>query len=268
MRFEQRDWSLRWREIASLTPEAYGAYVRRIVREHIPGRLKELNMTMGEGWKELLEDEGIAASFYEDIRFMAAHARIVPDWERAAGGRDLLIFEAGQGLALDEGNRADFPYLTPSRTGSYVSAARIAALAGETETSVCYVTRSYLTRHGAGPLPTQCSMEEINPGIRDLTNVPNPHQESIRYGRFDSRAAADRIERDFTASARILPGLKKAVLVTHLNETGGKLAGDGSLAEFIYRFDRAWLSFHKTGQRQEAPGPRSATHRSASQNCL
>ena len=152
------------------------------------------------------------------------------------------MFEAGQGLALDAGNRADYPHLTPSRTTSLISACRVAALPGETETEIVYVTRSYLTRHGAGPLPTECPKAAINPDMEDRTNVPNPHQQTLRYGRFDAKAVLARVEADLADSRTVLPSLESAVLITHLNETGGQLFGGDDLAAFAGRFDRAFAS--------------------------
>ena len=40
----------------------------------------------------------------------------------------------------------------------------------------------------------------------------------------------------------VLPGVRSCALITHLNETGGRLAGDMSLLDFIVRFDRALVS--------------------------
>ena len=65
------------------------------------------------------------------------------------------------------------------------------------DVEVCYVTRTYLTRHGAGPFPEECGKDEINPDMRDLTNVPNPHQGTLRYGRLDEKAFIRRIREDF-----------------------------------------------------------------------
>jgi adenylosuccinate synthase len=53
------------------------------------------------------------------------------------------------------------------------------------EIEVCYVTRTYITRHGAERFDTECNKSEINDHIIDLTNIPNPFQDSIRYGFID-----------------------------------------------------------------------------------
>lgn len=85
-----------------------------------------------------------------------------------------VVFEGAQGLALDA--CADgFPHVTRSRTGM----TNVRLLAGEADLSVqpVYVTRWYLTRHGAGPLPEEMPTPDY---VVDRTNVPNEHQGVMR----------------------------------------------------------------------------------------
>lgn len=242
VRYERTDWALSFGALAQLTEAEFAAYCRRICREYIPARLASLGMAAGEQWQPLLTDEGIIRNACADLRDMAAAVRVYEDWTAMAQDWPALVFEAGQGLALDEHNLADFPHLTPSRTTSCVSAGRIAALPGETETELRYVTRTYLTRHGAGPFPTECPMADINPDMRDMTNVPNPHQQQLRYGLFDAQAVLARVRADAEAARSVLPEARTAILVTHLNETDGELTGGAGLADFTAHFDRVYLS--------------------------
>lgn len=242
LRFERSGFALDYGRLAQLSFDGYRRYCRRILSEYLPGRLAALGMRAGADWLPLLADEGILAHSWEDLRAMLAATEIYERWEDAAAPWDALLFEAGQGLALDEFNAADAPHLTPSRTTSRVSAERVAVLPGRTDAQVVYVTRAYLTRHGAGPLPGECPREAIDPAIVDRTNVPNPHQQSLRYGRFDARAVLARVDADLKSSREVLPGLRSAALITHLNETGGRLFGGGELAAFAGRFDRAFVS--------------------------
>ena len=165
------------------------------------------------------------------------------DWCDTASQYASLIFEAGQGLALDQNNMVDFPHLTPSHTTSLISAQRIAALPGSTKTELLYVTRSYLTRHGAGPFRTECPRDKINPTIVDRTNTPNPHQQSLRYGLFDGQAVLARVRADREKTRAVLPDAAAAVMVTHLNETDAEICGDITLSEFVKHFDRVYLSY-------------------------
>ena len=57
-------------------------------------------------------------------------------------------FEGAQGLCLDMDNKEAWPHVTHSKTGMH----NVRQLwKGEFETY--YVSRTYFTRHGAGPLP-------------------------------------------------------------------------------------------------------------------
>ena len=242
LRYLNTSWALRWNALTRLSEEDFRAYCRRIAGEYIPARLKELRMTAGDAWQPLLHDDGILTAAWRDLREMAARTESSPGWANTASRYASLIFEAGQGLALDQDNTADFPHLTPSHTTSLISARRIAALPGKTQTEILYVTRSYLTRHGAGPLPTECPRERINPAIVDRTNVPNPHQQSLRYGFFDGQAMLSRVEADRRHTLAALPAARAAILITHLNETNGQLCGDMTLPQLTASFDRAYFS--------------------------
>ena len=245
LRFKNTDWAMHFGEIINCSLEEMRRYHKRILREYVPGRLEAVGAVMTDEWTDVLNDPGIADAFWSDIQQMREHTEISNSWAAAAEGYSTLVFEAGQGLALDKYNLENFPHLTPSRTTSFVSAERIKTLPGETKTEIVYVTRSYFTRHGAGPFPTECRKEEINPDIVDLTNVPNPHQQSIRYGRFSVNEIMKRIEKDRSDTNTILP-VKTAIFVTHLNETGGDICGDTDMARLVENFDKAYCSSKNT----------------------
>ena len=252
-RYEQTDWALDFGALSRLTAEEFRRYCLRIAREYIPRRLAAEHTALPEDWKELLGSEGLIRHSWEDLRAMAAETEVFRDWKTAAAPFATLIFEAGQGLALDEFNLAASPHLTPSRTTSFVSASRIAQLGRPVDTEVVYVTRSYLTRHGAGPLPTECPMSRINPEIVDLTNMPNPYQQTLRYGTFEAGEVLSRIRADREATRQLLPQARFSALVTHLNETGGEIFGNTTLREYAAHFDRVWISASKYSARPLDP---------------
>jgi adenylosuccinate synthase len=98
-----------------------------------------------------------------------------------------VVFEGAQGLALDM-DKGMYPHVTRSNTGLK----NIVALAGKRQVEVVYVTRAYLTRHGAGRLETE--QTEFTP--RDKTNVTNEFQGALRYGWLDIDALHSRISDD------------------------------------------------------------------------
>jgi adenylosuccinate synthase len=89
---------------------------------------------------------------------------------------DNVIFEGAQGLRLDQYSK-DFPHVTYSNTGLENVAKILEGVCGQRELRVYYVTRSYLTRHGTGPLDNEIE----NPGIVDKTNLENPFQGPLRF---------------------------------------------------------------------------------------
>ena len=242
LRYLNTPWALRWDALKHQSEADFRTYCQRITGEYIPARLREVRMKMSAAWESLLFDATVLNAAWQDLREMADETESCSDWAKLGSRYPSLIFEAGQGLALNQDNAADFPYLTPSYTTSLAGAKRIAALSGKTRTEIIYVTRSYLTRHGAGPFPTECRREQINPRMVDLTNLPNPHQQTLRYGFFDGQAVLSRIQADKTATRTVLPKAAAALLITHLNETKGRLCGDASISGMIPLFDRVYLS--------------------------
>lgn len=101
---------------------------------------------------------------------------------------DTIIFEGGQGLLLSETNAIDFPHLTPSVTEYRGAKDELEYLYDNTNArfEFCLMTRPYLTRHGAGPLPNECPKEEISDKIVDETNMPNEWQGNLRFAPLNS----------------------------------------------------------------------------------
>lgn len=121
-----------------------------------------------------------------------------------------IVFEGAQGLGLDSEHK-DFPYVTHSRTGLD----NVLALHTPEEMDVYFVTRSYVTRHGDGPLPNEwpkCALAH-----RDTTNVENQWQGAFRIGflTIEDLATAIQFElRKVPSSVKVNPH----VVVTHLDQ--------------------------------------------------
>jgi len=106
-----------------------------------------------------------------------------------------IIFEGAQGLMLDQDHHW-FPHVTRSSTGMKNPLRLLAELAIE-KAEIFYVTRAYLTRHGRGPLPEEIPNHQlIYPGIVDLTNIHNPHQETLRFAPLNVDLTAAEIKQD------------------------------------------------------------------------
>ncbi len=134
---------------------------------------------------------------------------------------DRIIFEGGQGLMLGQNNTSDFPHLTPSNPGSDYIFEDISRIQKDKRPELFYVSRSYITRHGAGPIEDECTKEDINPEIKDNTNRENAFQGSLRFGRINTESLHTRIQKDISLYREVKP--KVNLVFTHLNYTNGKL---------------------------------------------
>lgn len=90
------------------------------------------------------------------------------------------VFEGAQGLLLDQNNKEFFPHVTRSNTGMQ-NALALCGYAGVTDFETYYVSRTYLTRHGAGPLPGEDSKLKFY----DNTNVVHNYQGKLRFAPLD-----------------------------------------------------------------------------------
>lgn len=140
---------------------------------------------------------------------------------------DTIIYEGGQGLLLDQSNVGNFPHLTPSSVGGYNIASDIAAL--NLPTSIYYVSRTYMTRHGAGPMEAECEKKDINPNIVDKTNEENPWQGKLRFGYLNTDSLYNRVQQDLSQYGS---KVEANMVFTQLNYTDNKLCvGNNQLIE-------------------------------------
>ena len=249
-------------ELIKLDVEGLVSRLEDIRREYLPKRLRELGIeVVGEcGYKvegkevcgheefieymDMLKDrnvlENVASVMLENMSY------VKPVWnvKELFDSYDSVIFENGQGLLLDTDNEEYSPHVTASKTGLY-NPCRILGGMGYIPDEVVYVTRSYVTRHGAGPLPNECDREKLGIMEVDVTNIHNPWQGSIRYGR---HSKIEDFYKDIKVDMENLKGIKSwestelnmktsagsahnmdehktkcILMITHLDETKGKL---------------------------------------------
>lgn len=136
----------------------------------------------------------------DELLVKAIEATIAFDRATIAAGAEFLdgkavVFEGAQGLALDMDGK-NFPHVTRSNTGlkNVLPLARVLGL----ELDVVYVSRPYLTKHGAGPLPGEYEPPST---IRDETNGEHPYQGRLRFGHIDFPALRERIFGDLALAA-------------------------------------------------------------------
>lgn len=135
---------------------------------------------------------------------------------------DNVVFESSQGLLLNEDNEDYFPHVTYAKVGmenlkQYIND----HINDKIKVNIFYITRPYITRHGAGPFFTENdNMKKIL--SKENTNVTNEFQGKFRCGNLDLDYLYDNINQDcsdiinknyFTSDVTI----KKNVVVTCLD---------------------------------------------------
>lgn len=210
---------------------------------YLPRRFNELKIQPSKDWEEIINSDGLVNKFLEDLEFMSGMVEICSNTDALVNYQS-IVFEGGQGLLLDQNNTEYFPHLTPSNTGLKNPKEMILGLFPDADVEVCYVARPYLTRHGAGRLDNECKKEEINQNMVDLTNVPNPHQGTLRYAKMNVLELISRIKKDFS----ILEDWEISLAITHGNEVPGIF---DSVDEIDFEnlkdnFDIVYRSFGKT----------------------
>ena len=98
-------------------------------------------------------------------------------------GNHTAIFEGAQGVLLDQ-DYGFFPHVTRSTTTFKNAEELLADHPQDYSINRVGVIRAYSTRHGAGPFPTEQTMEDV--GVSpDEHNDTGQFQGSFRYGDFD-----------------------------------------------------------------------------------
>ena len=184
------------------------------IREYYLEQFERENITLTDEWSRIFLDNGIFEHFLDDWDFMNNHSLAISN-NYFLNQFDNIIFEAAQGLLLDQNNTEYFPHLTPSNTGIKNPKRIIENVEWNDKINVetCYVSRTYLTRHGAGKFPSECNKRFINEYMFDKTNVPNPFQDTLRYGTLDLGELYSRCSKDIGNF-----GDKKSIAITHFNE--------------------------------------------------
>jgi adenylosuccinate synthase len=186
------------------------------IADRAPERLDQLGVPPSPFFREMVRSESLVAGYLDACEQFRRLEHLV---DGPAGLRDFghVVFEGAQGLLLDERHRF-FPHVTRSRTGLH-NVAQIADEIGLRELDVVYVTRTYMTRHGAGPFPTE------RPGLSfpDPTNAPNEWQGALRFGDPDLPLMAESIAADLSGADGL--SVSPCLAVTCLDQVPGADAG-------------------------------------------
>ena len=134
---------------------------------------------------------------------------------------DNVIFETGQGLILDQ-TLGTMPHCTPSNTG-LTNIVDFVEYDGKFDSlDVVYVTRTYTTRHGNGPLECSQNHPIFHPTV-DLTNVPNLFQGAIRYAPLHLENLDSYTRVDFHMTKHLDIPCRKHLMITCCDQVQGML---------------------------------------------
>lgn len=243
------DYTFSLGHLTGKSPRDIEAMLRKIRDGYVPGRIQELfaetqakaaDETSLE-WIQLIENDNLLRNTAELMWENFNRYIKIREPGQLLERYDTVIFENAQGLLLDEDNKDYYPHLTPSHTGLYNVVEFLRAAKSDfchAALEVHYVTRTYVTRHGAGRLDCECRRAELNPQMRDRTNVENRWQGELRYAKHPDLEEFFRpIAGDIAAAkAHGQMPLRLYIDVTHMDETKQKLifhGGDVSREEFV-----------------------------------
>lgn len=187
----------------------------QIAKTYDGSPMAQINKLLGE-YKDVWFNDQLYTNFIYDIRQMASRV-IFTSFRDITEGVDTIIFEGGQGLAIGEQNGASLCHeSTPSNTGSLIPISLCDGISDDAE--ICYVTRTYVTRHGDGYLEQECSKTDLFLKDIDITNQSNKFQGDLRYGHFNSEIVYGRINQDYGSTRQTVQfDIDKTIMVTHYN---------------------------------------------------
>lgn len=180
-------------KIADLeNPNKLTHILQSIRKEWLPYRLNILKVNrISEQWQNIIKSEEIFQFFLHQLSIFL-ELITVSNLDLSTINKP-LIFEGAQGLMLDQ-ERGWFPHVTRSYTGLKNVLALIKGI-DNPKLNVNYVTRCYLTRHGAGPLPFE--IEDLPyKNVNDQTNLTNTYQGALRYAWFNLTLLKSFIQKD------------------------------------------------------------------------
>ncbi|CAN7205120.1 adenylosuccinate synthetase [Rhizobium sp. LjRoot30] len=188
--------------------------LQRIWTEWVPRRLLGLGLDgLPDEIMRHVDIEMVIGRFLLDCEAYLDHVTLWPD--SRLGEKGQVIFEGAQGLLLDQDYGA-FPHVTRSNTGlrNMQSIAREAGIDG---IGAHYVTRCYVTRHGAGPLAHEVDrLAGID--MVDPTNAPNAWQGRLRLAPLDLAVLRAAIAHDLQSASAV--AVAPDLTVTCLDQAG------------------------------------------------
>ena len=222
--------------------------IQTIRHEYVPQRLAELGIDNPSDWfMELLESDTLINSFIAQCERLVEKA--IFQGESIFSEYEHVVFEGAQGLLLDQDHEF-YPHVTHDHTG-LANVHDIAKRTGIKKLCPIYVTRWYMTRHGAGPFPT----ENPEMSFPDPTNAANEWQGQLRFGELDLDLLRESIVLDCGKAHNI--DIEPCLAVTCLDQCA---EADSQLEHIQERspVPVKFTSYGDTRSTVQQPGPKQA----------
>lgn len=197
-------------------------YIKTIAKKYRDIRCAEEKITNKAEIFDLFMSNGFIDHFISDCMRMKELCQACPIEKIKNIDACTVVFECGQGLKLDQfygaSNDAN---TTPSFTGA-IGIAQILndMVLNPNNVILNYVSRTYLTKHGAGDFIEQGGFEnELK--FEDTTNVDNEWQGGLRFAELDYEALLKRCNCDAEMFKTIYGKktiVKTNIVITHANE--------------------------------------------------
>ena len=202
-------------EMAAKTDKEKAEYLAFVRDDYFKRRLSSKGIYFYDKWDKIIYSNNLIDHYISDFNCMINTSIFTDD--SILQTFDNIIFENGQGLLLDQNTNGSSKFTTPSNTGLKNPAIIISKLPEDIDVEVCYISRTYLTRHGAGYLNNECDPSKISDYIGiDKTNKWNQYQCGLRYGRLDLTDLESRVLQDYNRYSK--PSWKISLFFTHINE--------------------------------------------------
>lgn len=202
VRNEIKEYSFQIKDIKDRDIGFIKYILTQIKNNYVPKRLKDLDIydKIDDRFSYYLidEDNMIMNRYIEDCLFFIGNIKVKE--YSFLNKFSNIIFENAQGLLLDKDNKIYYPHVTPTKTGLryIIDILKELSLSDKINLNVIYVSRPYITRHGAGTLINEVKdKSKLNMNVKeDTTNIQNEWQGTIRYAPLDIEDLYNRIKED------------------------------------------------------------------------
>lgn len=221
-------------DILKLTDEDIFNLIKK-ANKYSKKRIYDLGISGKCDLEQYIDNDNVITNYIKQLKCMLAHCNIIDNDFEIFNNYDNFVFEGAQGLLLSTDNVLYHPHLTSTHTGIknavYMIEHYLQQCIDNNENNyipidieICYVTRTYFTRHGDGRFDTECDKHDILPtNVCEWTNIYNEFQGAFRYGYFDVEAIDNEIKYDLGFIDCTDIQYKVSLSVTHLDETNGKI---------------------------------------------